>query len=163
MFSDFNKDIEILTDRITWDSFTKRWQQSSAWFQETQKKKILAPILHHHNLPKKTGIATWFRPRSTKDMMTKESLKHGGKCSKLQFSIKKSTEEIYESNDMHFYGPYAHVRKTLDYSYHSNYTRERQILQDAIISHFIRMPKIVDTDGQVCRTPREPFIVFTAG
>lgn len=62
-----------------------------------------------------------------------------------------------------FYGPYAHIRATLDYSYHSNYTFERQHFQDAILSHFLNAAVIHDKNGILCSTPTEPWLVFTAG
>jgi len=83
--------------------------------------------------------------------------------SNYRFSIEKSTEENHMSDDMYFYGPYAHIRKTLDYTYHCNYRRERQLLQDAIIGEFLTKASIKDKAGNYCTTPTEPFIVFTAG
>uniref|UniRef100_A0A7S3Q1U4 Zeta toxin domain-containing protein n=1 Tax=Chaetoceros debilis TaxID=122233 RepID=A0A7S3Q1U4_9STRA len=80
------------------------------------------------------------------------------------FSIDKSTEENHQSSSQNtFYGPYAHLRKTLDYNYHKNYKRERQLLQDAIINSTLRDVNIVDKNGMECTTPTEPFLVFTAG
>jgi len=151
------RDIHILTDGVTWDSFVKRWQQSSAWVPEIANRRCSTfeipqpkPVLRRKSV-------------SMKNVMTKASRHHDGACSLNRFSILKSTEENHESEDMYFYGPYAHVRKTLDYTYHRNYTRERQLLQDAIITDFMSSPKIVDVEGRVCSTPTEPFIVFTAG
>lgn len=162
-------DMEIMTDGVTWDSFTKRWQQTSAWDPREFNKRSVSIDM------RKTSIRNLFmklksrdtptRPvsRSARDIMVKTSRYHDGDCSILQFSIEKSTEQIHASKDSYFYGPYAHIRKSMDYSYHSNYSRERQLLQDAIIADFTTTPKIVDIDGQVGTTPTEPFIVFTAG
>lgn len=81
-----------------------------------------------------------------------------------QFSVFRSTEENNKSDDdQAFYGPYAHIRKTLDYSYHRNYTKERQFLQDSIIDEFLEDVSIKDVNGNVCTTPTEPWLVFTAG
>lgn len=97
------------------------------------------------------------------DESTLPSIPHLGKCAR-QFSVFRSTEENHKSDDQNaFYGPYAHIRKTLDYSYHSNYTKERQFLQDAIIDEFLEDVSIKDVNGDVCTTPTEPFLVFTAG
>mmetsp|Transcript_4451 Transcript_4451/g.12389 ORF Transcript_4451/g.12389 Transcript_4451/m.12389 type:complete len:177 (+) Transcript_4451:58-588(+) len=80
-----------------------------------------------------------------------------------QFSTLKSSEKNNKSDDFAFYGPFAHLRKTLDYTYHSNYRMERQWLQDAIIEEFLESVHLTDINGDVCTTPTEPFIVFTAG
>jgi len=80
-----------------------------------------------------------------------------------KFSILVSTEENNRSYDMRFYGPFAHIRKTLDYNYHKNYRMERQWLQDAIIEEFLETVHLTDVNGDVCTTPTEPWIVFTAG
>ena len=45
------------------------------------------------------------------------------------YSYLKSTEENWQSDGKEFYGPYAEIRASLDYTYHSNYKRERQALQ----------------------------------
>lgn len=85
------------------------------------------------------------------------------KVRERRFSTLKSTEENHRSNDMRFYGQFAHIRKTLDYSYHSNYNFMRQILQDAIIHDFLNAAILEDMNGEICTTPTEPWIVFTAG
>lgn len=86
-------------------------------------------------------------------------------CPKRQrhFSALLSSEENHRSNDMMFYGRFAHIRETLDYTYHSNYTFERQILQDAIIGEFLDATFFTDKHGNECTTPTEPWVVFTAG
>jgi uncharacterized phage-like protein YoqJ len=91
--------------------------------------------------------------------------KHRGESGFIQeFSLDLSTEENYQTSSMKFYGPYAHIRKKLDYTYHRNYKRERQMLQDAIIEEMLNTAKIVDANsGQFCTTPTEPWLVFTAG
>jgi len=81
-----------------------------------------------------------------------------------EFSTTLSTEDNYQSSRMAVYGPYAHLRETLDYTYHKNYKRERQMLQDAIIHEILTKVQVVDSNsGEVCTTPTEPFLVFTAG
>jgi predicted kinase len=80
------------------------------------------------------------------------------------FSLDLSTEENYKTNSHLFYGPYRNFREKLDYTYHHNYKRERQILQDYIIKETLNMPEIVDAaNGNICTTPTENFLVFTAG
>jgi hypothetical protein len=80
-----------------------------------------------------------------------------------RFSVTKSSEENHCSDNRKFYGQFAHIRKTLDYSYHSNYTFERQVFQDAIINELLHEAVITDQHGDECSTPTEPWIVFTAG
>jgi predicted ABC-type ATPase len=60
--------------------------------------------------------------------------------------IHKSTVEIY--NDT-----YADARKELDYTYHSHYTKDRQILQDKIITELLSVGRVMD----------RPWLVYSAG
>jgi Zeta toxin len=85
------------------------------------------------------------------------------KLDKRPFDFLISSEENNKSDDMRFYGKYAHLRRTLDYSYHCNYTFERQKLQDAIIDSMLDAVLIEDEHGNVGTVPTKPFIVFTAG
>eukprot|EP00547_Thalassionema_nitzschioides_P002208 CAMPEP_0194216154 /NCGR_PEP_ID=MMETSP0156-20130528/18425_1 /TAXON_ID=33649 /ORGANISM="Thalassionema nitzschioides, Strain L26-B" /LENGTH=361 /DNA_ID=CAMNT_0038944853 /DNA_START=54 /DNA_END=1140 /DNA_ORIENTATION=- len=64
-----------------------------------------------------------------------------------------------------FHGKYTAIRKTLDYNYHSNYTRSRQLVQDIIIDDILRRPFIRDPKtGYTCATTSlKPWVVFTAG
>src|SRR5216684_1533101 len=52
-----------------------------------------------------------------------------------------SSEEINQSNinynDIDFVGSFIEFRKLIDYNYYSNYTPERQLLQDNIIYDII--------------------------
>ena len=80
-----------------------------------------------------------------------------------KFSMIQSTEENNKSDDMEFYGPFAHIRATLDYTYHSNYRKERQFLQDSILREFLDAVRMTDLEGNVGTTPERPWIVFTAG
>mmetsp|Transcript_2937 Transcript_2937/g.6358 ORF Transcript_2937/g.6358 Transcript_2937/m.6358 type:complete len:634 (-) Transcript_2937:139-2040(-) len=82
---------------------------------------------------------------------------------RMRFSVLVSTEENNRSKDMNFYGPFAHIRKTLDYTYHSNYTKQRQVFQDSIIEEFLESVSLTDVNGDVCTTPTEPWVVFSAG
>jgi hypothetical protein len=58
---------------------------------------------------------------------------------KRMLSVKKfdsliSTEDYNAVDEPQFYGKYAHIRKMLDYTYHSHYRKERQWLQGTV--HF---------------------------
>jgi hypothetical protein len=37
------------------------------------------------------------------------------------------------------------------------------MFQDAVIDHFLKAAVIKDKNGELCTTPTEPWIVFTAG
>merc|ERR1711920_513143 len=80
-----------------------------------------------------------------------------------QFCLLHSTEVNFRADNMNFYGLYSHIRETLDYKYHCNYTRERQLFQDAIVENMLNKVEITDINGDICTTPTDPFIVFTAG
>lgn len=75
----------------------------------------------------------------------------------------QSTEENHRASHSEFYGQFAHIRATLDYEYHSNYTFARQLLQDSIVRSFLEAAIVKDSRGRVCSTPTRPWIVFTAG
>ncbi|GMH89540.1 hypothetical protein TrST_g11356 [Triparma strigata] len=80
-----------------------------------------------------------------------------------RYSLVMSTEDNHAADDMVFLGDYREVRSILDYTYHRNYTPERQRLQDNIIRDMLDQSKIVDVHGQICTTPTQPWVVFTAG
>ena len=80
------------------------------------------------------------------------------------FSFGKSTEENYGVDNMEFFGPFKSIRASLDYSYHGNYSLSRQVFQDRIVEKLLDGTIIEDAHGRgVCKTPNEPWIVFTAG
>jgi len=87
------------------------------------------------------------------------------RCFKMRrrLSLLISSEENNSTDDLEFFGKFSHIRETLDYTYHSNYTFERQILQDAIITDMLDDAFILDVDGKIGTVPTEPWIVFTAG
>jgi len=69
------------------------------------------------------------------------------------YDYTKSTNENYGIEDEEFYGRYRSIRDTLDYSYHTNYTKKRQLWQDEVVSSLF------------ARTSPEknPWIVYTCG
>lgn len=87
----------------------------------------------------------------------------------LQEVIAKNQQQ--PPTEHQFHGKYASLRQNLDYTYHSNYSIERQVLQDGIIDSILggdtlktktRTEK--DKEEQDCsRQSRRPWIVFTAG
>ena len=79
-----------------------------------------------------------------------------------RLSMVRSTEEKHASMDMDFYGQFAHIRETLDYGYHKNYTHERQRLQDSIMREFLddAITIITDSNGEVCTILAPSFAHF---
>ena len=65
-----------------------------------------------------------------------------------------STEQLYSTTQPVFTGPYEHVRRQLDYTWHAYYTAERQRIQDEIITQFLRTG---------IKRIEHPWIVHTAG
>jgi predicted kinase len=85
---------------------------------------------------------------------------------KAQFyNLALSTEENYEYSEEVFTGRYKTIRQSLDYTYHQNYLPQRQLLQDTIIAHILskQYANITDSNGNSCVSPKNPWIVFTAG
>mmetsp|Transcript_34978 Transcript_34978/g.62974 ORF Transcript_34978/g.62974 Transcript_34978/m.62974 type:complete len:434 (-) Transcript_34978:192-1493(-) len=80
------------------------------------------------------------------------------------YSVDESTQENYGVENKHFYGPFKEIRSSLDYNYHGNYSKSRQEFQDKILEKLLGGTTFQDsTNGRVCKTPTEPWIVFTAG
>ena len=70
------------------------------------------------------------------------------------YDYTKSTNDNYNEPDIkQFYGNYTELRKHADYSYHSNYTEERQLWQDRVVKSVV-----YKTAAQVT-----PWVVYTAG
>ncbi len=79
------------------------------------------------------------------------------------FSVLLSSEDNNKSDEAKFYGKFSHIRKTLDYSFHSHYTFERQKLHDSIITDMLNEAYICDENGNIGTVAADPWIVFTAG
>ena len=91
-------------------------------------------------------ILSWFAYHSMNYMSPNEPLYNtmkgprnlASKRTSVRFSIKHSTNSLYETSaEEEFVGPFAHIRSTMDYAYHNNYTKERQWLQDSIIDKLL--------------------------
>lgn len=152
--------IEIATNGETWESFQRQWLQTCTFLPSKRRyQKQLS--MEETNEEKEELVFTAEEKKEASDAAIKAM---GPPRRRLRsFSVLVSTEKNHYSSDMNFYGPYSHIRKTLDYNYHNNYTKERQWLQDAIINDMMSEAKITDVNGDVCTTPTEPWIVFTAG
>lgn len=68
-------------------------------------------------------------------------------------SLEQSTADLYKSSDRVFVGDFTESRSKVDFSYHSNYQIERQIVQDRIIHKYLRYGK----------SDESPKMIFTAG
>ncbi len=53
---------------------------------------------------------------------------------KPDYDYRQTTTENYKASGREFVGEYADIRATRDYSWHSNYTAERQLWQDTAIN-----------------------------
>ena len=160
-----DSDIEISQEGETWESFRSNWIQTCAWRPGKQRNKDEGG--ERFGKLRRVGSADGLidvTPKSdameaTVAIMLEAVQDHAMNS----FSLLMSTEENYRSDDKKFYGLYAHLRARLDYTYHSNYSRDRQFLQDTIIDEMLRAVKLKDVNGDVCTTPTEPWLVFTAG
>lgn len=148
-------DLTIETEGENWETFRANFEQTSTWQPQA--------------IPKRHHIPEIKENKSFKDEEKKEGLDGALSIPKPRlrhrrtFSVYLSTEENHRAEKCEFYGPYSHIRETLDYEYHVPYTRERQSLQDAIVTDMLSTAVIKDQNGNVCTTPTEPWIVFTAG
>lgn len=81
------------------------------------------------------------------------------------YNVAWSTEQNYQNSEMIFEGRYKSIRSSLDYTYHHNYSPKRQLLQDVIVTKILQKHnvEITDSDGNSCISPKNPWIVFTAG
>ena len=145
--------LEILDQK--WEGFTQTFEQSN---RKVPKMSRFESSLDEDSL----AMPPPPRPSMSRRSMLLQRTS-SRRCSGRCFSVLQSTEENHCSNDMQFYGRFAHIRATLDYSYHRNYTFERQRFQDSVLQDFMQKVSITDKDGFVCTTPTEPWIVFTAG
>ena len=131
---------------MDWDQFHNTFSQTCAWKPGMRGKQKLIHEVSEEEISASRHL----------------SIKRARKSHK-PFSVLISSEENNRSDDLKFYGKYSHIRKTLDYNYHSNYTFERQKLQDAVIDDMLDDAIIWDVDGKIGSVPTEPWIVFTAG
>eukprot|EP00980_Cylindrotheca_fusiformis_P030738 scaffold25338_cov181-Cylindrotheca_fusiformis.AAC.1 len=134
---------ELVGD-MDWKTFELQFMQTCAWKPGMHGKQ-------KHDVSRRQSL-----------LARQISVQHS-QCLRKRFSVLISSEENNAADNMTFYGKFSHIRKTLDYSYHSNYTFERQKLQDAIISDMLDDALILDVEGKIGTVPTKPWIVFTAG
>ena len=176
-------DIEIVTEGETWDHFQNQWLQTCAWvpgrreeLMDQLKSSLQLDALVKYDRPRRKD-STSSDEKSTEPRRRSLALKDFQSASKRaflafpqrshSFSIvyksSSSTEENYKTDDMNFYGSFIQIRKSLDYSYHSNYCKKRQWLQDSVIEDLLEADEGIDINGNIGDTPSKPWIVFTAG
>jgi len=133
---------------MDWEDFRKNFIQTCAW-----KPGMVGKQKIPDQLTDRDPAMDASRHRSIQ----------GARQKHRRFSVLISSEENNQSDDLNFYGKFSHIRETLDYQYHSNYTFERQKLQDAIVDDMLDAAIFLDVDGKIGSVPTEPWIVFTAG
>jgi len=69
------------------------------------------------------------------------------------YDYTKSTNENYGVDELVFYGKYRDIRRRMDYTYHTNYTKARQLWQDAIISSLFTSAS----------PQKNPYLIYTCG
>ncbi|MGK3738104.1 MAG: pantothenate kinase [Bacillariaceae sp.] len=135
-------------DGMDWDKFQDIFLQTCAWKfgmkgkQKMDTEKIISA--------KEADEINSFSIRKAKE-------------TRSPFCVLISSEENNRSDNMNVYGKYSHIRTTLDYSFHTNYTFERQMLQDSIITDMLNEAYILDESGNVGTVATDPWMVFTAG
>jgi predicted kinase len=147
-------ELKIVTEGQDWDTFRRNFIQTCAYVPGFGKGRLGKLAVTEEEMKEATAAAMKFTP-------TLVERRHRRRRT---FSFLISSEENHRAEvPGKFFGSYSHIRKTLDYSYHAHYTRERQSLQDAVISDMLHSCVITDVDGHTCSTPTEPWIVFSAG
>lgn len=156
IWNDDNQELELRTEGQDWDTFRTNFQQTCSWIPRDLRK---SPAEIKRDM---------FRDEEKKEVSLEAVLAdirkpHRYHKRRRTFSVLLSTEENHMAPKLEFFGAYSHIRETLDYEYHVPYTRERQSLQDAIITDMLSTAVIKDKNGDVGTTPTEPWLVFTAG
>eukprot|EP00959_Pyramimonas_sp_CCMP1952_P131496 2749666-Pyramimonas_sp.AAC.1 len=54
------------------------------------------------------------------------------------YDYARSTEENYASDTAGFHGDFVDIRAHLDWRWHRNYSRERQLFQDQLVRNCVR-------------------------
>lgn len=70
------------------------------------------------------------------------------------YNFEQSTNDNYKAADLQFHGDFVEARAQRDYSYHVNYTKQRQLWQDSLIK---------DICGTTSPSRKRPWLVYTCG
>ena len=167
---DDDDDLQLLTESETWDTFREAFSSMIPTTTVTANDDVFgsSPDSHTNYMGLRDSITSLSESNANmaaawNKNKRKSLLRQQKHRSRRRFSVLTSTEENHSTYDMNFYGQFAHIRKTLDYDYHKNYTFERQRFQDAIIREFLKATVLTDKNGDLGTTPTEPWLVFTAG
>jgi len=157
-------DLELLTDDGDWTEFTKAFDQRGSILSlsrpnsnhrkqnnnniNNQEHPLQRPLLQR--MPPTPVVHTHHRRVS--------SIRRISACA--------TSEENHLADDMEFYGAFAAFRASLDYTFHKNYTFERQHFQDAIIREFLFSGPTANTNStntttETNTTNTRPWAVFT--
>jgi hypothetical protein len=171
--NDVDQDLQIV-EGGDWLTFQKTFDQTKPQQQKEEAASSIPTVPHAPMMVRSVseGEGEQQRSRSNHHHNQKNNfLNHEMKMDaftkrrsyliRRRFSAMQSTEDNYKADHAQFFGEFAHIRQTLDYSYHCNYTFERQRFQDAIIRDFLNDAVLHDKNGEVCTTPTHPWIVFT--
>ncbi len=142
-----NAETYSLKDGMSWDHFQETFSQSCAWKPGMNGKQKMEVIT--------------YTSKEAEDI--KNCTLQKAKQKRCPFSVLMSSEENNKSDEAKFYGKFSHIRRTLDYTFHSHYTFERQKLHDAIITDMLNEAYICDENGNIGAIAADPWIVFTAG
>ena len=162
-----NHDVPLEIIDCDWETFRKAFDQS--WLRTpASSSKTPPPIPKPHTGHRRARTqGDQISPTTRQDDLAPVSPGADGRREALRskrFSALQSSEDNHASPDFQFFGQFAHIRSTLDYTYHKNYTFTRQRFQDAIVREFLDAALVKDPQtGHVCSTPTRPWIVFTAG
>jgi len=151
-------DLKILTEGEDWETFEDNFHQTCAW-----QPRVRAKLRSALNRSDDARMMDDDDEKKETPLEAALSIRKSHHKRRRTFSVLLSTEENHMATKKEFFGAYSHIRETLDYEYHVPYTRERQSLQDAIITDMLSTAIIKDKNGDVGTTPTEPWIVFTAG
>jgi len=147
-----NKDIQIVTEGETWDTFSSKWQQKVAVVKREMPKST-SILVRRRSISRSCftqSLSTMF-PRNPKSQYSTSYI----------FSVDISTVDNYKTNEMKFYGAYSHIRASLDYDF--SFTKERQWIQNSIIDETLKLPSINNNAKNASRIPKDPWIVFFVG
>ena len=170
---DDDDELHLLTENETWETFREAFSSmiptASIGINENESNDVFgsSPESYTNYMGLRDSITSLSESNANMAAWNKNKrrsiLRQQKHRSRRRFSVLTSTEENHSTYDRYFYGQFAHIRKTLDYNYHKNYTFERQRFQDAIIREFLKATVLTDKNGDLGTTPTEPWLVFTAG
>jgi hypothetical protein len=114
----------------SWEHFTSTFTQEA---ETTVKEHI-----HKTGPPVRPSIMRRFASHEAhKSTASKCRRRSSRRLARRPFRVNVSTEENHKASHMKFYGKYSHIRETLDYGYHSNYSYGKWNCNAVCLSRFI--------------------------